>query len=109
MECFSKGYVNCRCGEIEVMIGGEWCVFCFMLGGFVELEMVFGLESLNDFVVCFLIGCLKVVDMICIIGVGLCGGGNLLLDEDVGEMEIEGGLVGVVRIVVELLFLVFGL
>ncbi len=32
--------------------------------------------------------------MIRIIGAGLRGGGNLLSDEDVGEMEIEGGLAG---------------
>ncbi len=46
--------------------------------------------------------------MIRIIGAGLRGGGNLLSDEDVGEMEIEGGLAGAARIVAELLLSAFG-
>lgn len=108
MERLSKGRANRRRGEIEAMIGGERRVLCLSLGGLAELETAFGAESLNDLAARFSTGRLKAADMIRIIGAGLRGGGNLLSDEDVGEMEIEGGLAGAARIVAELLLSAFG-
>jgi hypothetical protein len=105
---FSKGRANRRRGEIEAMIGGERRVLCLTLGGLAELETAFGTDSLNDLAARFSTGRLKAADMIRIIGAGLRGGGNLLSDEDVGEMEIEGGVAGAARIVAELLLSAFG-
>ena len=108
MERWSKGRANRRRGEIEAVIGGERRVLCLTLGGLAELETAFGSDSLNDLAARFSTGRLKAADMIRIIGAGLRGGGNLLSDEDVGEMEIEGGLAGAARIVAELLISAFG-
>ena len=108
MEGLIKGRANRRRGEIEAMIGGERRVLCLTLGGLAELETAFGAESLNDLAARFSTGRLKAADMIRIIGAGLRGGGNLLSDEDVGEMEIDGGLAGAARIVAELLLSAFG-
>ena len=108
MERFGKGRANRRRGEIEAMIGGERRVLCLTLGGLAELETAFGAESLHDLAARFSTGRLKAADMIRIIGAGLRGGGNLLSDEDVAEMEIDGGLAGAARIVAELLLSAFG-
>lgn len=108
MERLSKGRANRRRGEIEAMIGGERRVLCLTLGGLAELETAFGAESLNDLAARFSTGRLKAADMIRIMGAGLRGGGNLLSDEDLGEMEIEGGVAGAARIVAELLLSAFG-
>ncbi len=108
MDRLSKGRANRRRGEIEAMIGEERRVLCLTLGGLAELETAFGADSLNDLAARFSTGRLKAADMIRIIGAGLRGGGNLLSDEDVGEMEIEGGIAGAARIVAELLLSAFG-
>jgi hypothetical protein len=108
MDRLNKGRANRRRGEIEATIGGERRVLCLTLGGLAELETAFGAESLNDLAARFSSGRLKASDIIRIIGAGLRGGGNLLSDEDVGEMEIEGGLAGAARIVAELLLSAFG-
>jgi hypothetical protein len=108
MNALTKGRANRRRGEIEAVIGGERRVLCLTLGGLAELETAFGAESLNDLAARFSTGRLKAADMIRIIGAGLRGGGNLLSDEDVAELDIEGGLAGAARIVAELLLLAFG-
>ena len=108
MERLSKGRANRRRGEIEAMIGGERRVLCLTLGGLAELETAFGSDSLHDLAARFSTGRLKAADMIRILGAGLRGGGNLLSDEDVGELEIDGGVAGAARIVAELLLSAFG-
>ncbi len=95
-------------GEVEAEIGGERRILCLTLGGLAELETAFGAESLNDLAARFSSGRLKAADMIRIIGAGLRGGGNLISDDDLGLMEIEGGLAGAARIVTALLASAFG-
>jgi hypothetical protein len=46
--------------------------------------------------------------MIRLIGAGLRGGGNLLSDDEVAAMSIEGGILGYARIVGDLLAATFG-
>jgi hypothetical protein len=41
--------------------------------------------------------------MIAVLGAGLRGGGNLMSDEDVAELTLEGGIAGIARIVIALL------
>jgi len=108
MERLTKGRANRRRGEIEAVIGGERRVLCLTLGGLAELETAFGAESLHDLAARFSTGRLKAADMIRILGAGLRGGGNLLSDEDVAELEIENGLAGAARVVAELLLSAFG-
>ena len=93
---------------MEAVIGGEHRVLCLTLGGLAELETAFGAENLNDLAARFSSGNLKSADMIRIIGAGLRGGGNLLSDEDVGLMDIDGGIAGAAKIVAELLLSAFG-
>lgn len=107
MEGPVPGRANRRRGEVEAVIGGERRILCLTLGGLAELETAFGAESLNDLAARFSTGRLKAGDMIRIIGAGLRGGGNRLSDEDVAELEIEGGLTAAARIVAELLLSAF--
>ena len=46
--------------------------------------------------------------MIRILSAGLRGGGNLVSDEDVAEMSVEGGIAGLARLTGELLTATFG-
>lgn len=108
MDSLTKGRANRRRGEIEAMIGGERRVLCLTLGGLAELETAFGAESLNDLAARFSTGRLKAADMIRIIGAGLRGGGNLVSDEDVAALDVEGGIAGAARIVAGLLISAFG-
>ena len=107
MEGSPKHRANRRRGEIEAAIGGRTRVLCLTLGGLAELETAFGADNLNDLAARFATGRLKSTDIIRIIGAGLRGGGNLVSDDDVGAMEIEGGLAGAARIVTALLTATF--
>lgn len=102
------GRANKRRGEVEAVIGGERRVLCLTLGGLAELETAFEADNLNDLAARFSSGKLKADDMIRILGAGLRGGGNLFSDEDVGLMEIEGGISGAAKIVSALLLSAFG-
>ena len=89
------------------MIGGERRILCLTLGALAELETAFAAETLAALAERFSGGRLKALDIIRILGAGLRGGGNLLADEDVAMMEIDGGVPGAVAVVTELLMLTF--
>lgn len=99
--------VNLWCGEVVLVVDGEWCVMWLMLGVLVELEVVLEVESLIVLVEWFEGGWVWVVDVLVLLVVGLCGGG---WEGDVVWLvgvEIVGGLVVVVYVVVVLLVVVF--
>ena len=101
------GHANRRRGEVEAMIDGERRILCLTLGALAELETAFAAGDLNGLADRFSSGRLKAADMIRLIGAGLRGGGNLLSDEDVAAMSIEGGILEYARIVGDLLAATF--
>lgn len=101
------GRANRRRGEIEAVIDGERRILCLTLGALAELETAFAAEDLAGLGARFSAGRLKSADLIRILGAGLRGGGNLVSDEEVAEMTVEGGLAGFARIVADLLAATF--
>ena len=90
-------------GEIEVMINGERRILCLTLGALAELETAFAADNLMELAGRFAAGRLKASDMIAVLGAGLRGGGNLMSDEDVAVMNLDGGVTGMAKIVIALL------
>lgn len=90
------------------MIGGERRILCLTLGSLAELETAFAADNLLDLAARFSTGRLKAEDMIRILSAGLRGGGNLVSDEDVAVMSVEGGIAGLARLTGELLAATFG-
>ena len=97
------GRANRRRGEIEAIIDGELRILCLTLGALAELETAFAVDDLAGLGERFSAGRLKADDLIRILGAGLRGGGNLLDDEEVAGMSVDGGLAGFARIVADLL------
>ncbi|MEB2847139.1 gene transfer agent family protein [Endobacterium cereale] len=102
------GYANRRRGEIEAVLDGQRRILCLTLGALAELEAAFSVGDLSGLAERFSSGRLRAGDMIRLIGAGLRGGGNLLADEDVAAMSIDGGVAGYARIVGDLLEATFG-
>ena len=90
-------------GEVEAMIDGERRVLCLTLGALAELETAFAVDNLTELAAYFAAGRLKAQDLVRVIGAGLRGGGNLFPDEEVAQMNIEGGVAACARIATELL------
>ncbi|WP_438749455.1 gene transfer agent family protein [Pararhizobium sp. O133] len=95
-------------GEVEAVIDGERRILCLTLGSLAELETAFAADNLMALAARFSTGLLKAEDMIRILGAGLRGGGNLVSDEDVAGMGVEGGIAGLARLTGELLAATFG-
>jgi len=102
------GRANRHRGEVEAVIGGERRILCLTLGSLAELETAFAADNLMDLAARFSAGSLKAQDMIRILGAGLRGGGNLVCDDDVATMSVEGGLGGLARLTGALLAATFG-
>jgi hypothetical protein len=102
------GRANRRRGEIEAVIDGERRILCLTLAALAELETAFAVDDLTGLAARFAEGRLRALDLVRIIGAGLRGGGNLLSDEDVAAMSIEGGIYAYARVVAELLAATFG-
>lgn len=90
-------------GEVEAIIDGERRILCLTLGALAELETAFGVEDLGSLAAYFAQGRLKAKDLVRVIGAGLRGGGNLFPDEEVAQMNIDGGIAGSARIATALL------
>ncbi len=101
------GRANRRRGEVEAVIDGERRILCLTLGALAELETAFSVDDLTGLAARFSSGRLKAADMIRIIGAGLRGGGNLLTDDEVAAMGVEGGLSTYASIVGDLLTATF--
>lgn len=108
METRVKGRANRRRGEVEAIVGGERRILCLTLGALAELETSFAADNLAELAERFSGGRLKTQDLIRILGAGLRGGGNIISDEDVAALDIEGGVAGAVAVVTDLLALTFG-
>jgi hypothetical protein len=104
----SGARANRRRGEVEAVLDGERRILCLTLGALAQLETAFSVGDLSGLAERFSSGRLKAGDMICLIGAGLRGGGNILSDEDVAAMSIDGGVAGYARIVGDLLEATFG-
>lgn len=104
----ARGRANARRGEVEAVIGGRRRILCLTLGALAELETAFASETLSDLALRFSGGRLKTLDIVRIIGAGLRGGGNLLSDEDLLCLDIEGGVTAAADLVAALLAAAFG-
>jgi hypothetical protein len=101
------GRANRRRGEVEAVLDGERRILCLTLGALAELETAFAADDLNGLAARFSSGRLRAADMIRIIGAGLRGGGNLLSDDEVAAMSVDGGVVTYAGIVGDLLMATF--
>ena len=90
------------------MFDGERRILCLTLGALAELETGLGAESLTGLASRLSAGRMGARDLIAILSAGLRGGGNLLSDEDVALMRVDGGIEGAARLVGELLTVTFG-
>ncbi len=99
---------NRRRGEVEAIVDGRPRVLCLTLGALCELETAFAVADLPSLADRFATGRLSARDVACVFAAGLGGGGTPTRLEDVFEMHIEGGLLGVAGIVSDLLALTFG-
>lgn len=94
---------NIRRGEIEAVIDGERRILCLTLGALAELETAFGVDNIADLAKRFAGGGIGAHGIIAILGAALRGGGNLVDDDDVRDMQVEGGVEGAVRLTATLL------
>lgn len=94
---------NGRRGEVEAVIDGERRILCLTLGALAELETAFDVDNIADLAVRFGGGRIGAADLIAILGAGLRGGGNTVDDDDVRDMQVEGGVEGAVRLAARLL------
>lgn len=95
-------------GEISAKLDGRDWTLCLTLGALAELEDRFGSANLADLTQRFSGGTLKATDMMHVMAAGLRGAGHTLADEEVAEMQTEGGAVGYARIISDLLTATFG-
>ncbi|MCY1664168.1 gene transfer agent family protein [Rhizobium sp. SL86] len=103
-----NGRANRRRGEVEAMIDGERRILCLTLGALAELETAFGVPDLGALAARFSAGRVTATDLTRVIAAGLRGGGNLMSDEEVAAMHVEGGVTACVAIVSDLLEAAFG-
>jgi hypothetical protein len=95
-------------GEISAVIGGEEKVLCLTLGALAELEARLMAGDLTGLAERFAGGRVSARDLTAIIGAGLRGGGSAITDDDLAQMQIEGGLRGAAEIAARLLRATFG-
>ena len=95
-------------GEIDAEIGGRRRVLVLTLGALAELESAFAAGDLVALAERFGSGRLAATDLIRIIGAGLRGAGEAVVDDEVAAMTVENGAAGYVRIAAELIAATFG-
>lgn len=100
--------VNPHRGEIDAEIGDERRTLCLTLGALAELEARLQAGDLVGLSERFAEGRISARDLIAILGAGLRGGGNVISDEQLARMNIEGGLKGAAEIAALLLKVTFG-
>jgi hypothetical protein len=101
------GRANGRRGEVEAVIDGERRILCLTLGALAEIETALGVDNIGDLAARLAGGRIAAPDIIAILGAAFRGGGNLVADEDVAEMRVDGGVEGAVRLVATLLTTAF--
>ncbi len=95
-------------GEIEAEIGGARRTLILTLGALAELEAAFGADDLVALTERFGAGRMKAQDLIRILGAGLRGAGEVVSDDEVAQMEVDGGAQGYVGIAADLIAATFG-
>jgi Phage tail tube protein, GTA-gp10 len=100
--------VNKRRGEVAAELDGATYRLCLTLGALAELEATYAAEDLGALVERFSRGRLSALDMIRIVGAGLRGGGNDIVDDQVGKMQAADGIAGFAAVVADLLTTTFG-
>jgi hypothetical protein len=95
-------------GQISVEIAGKQWTMCLTLGALAELETAFGAANLSDLVDKIASGNPGSTQLIAIIGAGLRGGGHEVSNSEIAAWQFSGGLVGMVKIVGDLIAATFG-
>ncbi|MGI8527373.1 MAG: gene transfer agent family protein [Pseudolabrys sp.] len=95
-------------GEIEAEIGGARRRLVLTLGALAELEAAFGVDDMVALAERFGAGRLKAGDLLRIIAAGLRGAGETVSDDEVAQMEVDGGAPAYVRIAADLIAATFG-
>ncbi len=95
-------------GEIEAELGGVRRTLVLTLGALAELEDAFGADDLVALTERFGTGRLKARDLTRIIGAGLRGAGEMVSDDEVAQLSVDGGAQGYVRIAAALIAATFG-
>ncbi len=99
---------NRRRGEVAAIVDGRPVTLCLTLGALCELEAAFAVDDLARLADRFAQGRLSARDVARIFAAGLSGGGTPTTSEDVFAMHVDGGLLGAVAVVSDLLALTFG-
>jgi hypothetical protein len=99
---------NRRRGEVAAIVDGRPVKLCLTLGALCELEAAFAVDDLARLADRFAEARLSARDVARIFAAGLTGGGTPATLEDVFAMHVEGGLLGIVAVVSDLLALTFG-
>jgi hypothetical protein len=94
---------NARRGEVEAVIDGRRRILCLTLGALAEIETAFGVDNIADLVGRISGEKLGSTEMIAILGAALRGGGNIVADEDVADMRVDGGVDAAIGLVARLL------
>jgi len=95
-------------GETTATIDGEQRILCLTLGALAELETAYGADGLTGLCKRLSVGHFSADDLIRIIGAGLRGGGNVVSNNDVASMSIDGGVPETARIAARLIISTFG-
>lgn len=96
-------FANKHRGEITAEIEGQAYRLCLTLGALAELETAFGDTDLLALVERFEQGKISAHDAILIIGAGLRGAGHIITNDELANLQINGGAGGYLRLVVDLL------
>jgi hypothetical protein len=100
---------NRRRGEVAAVLSGRERTLCLTLGALAELETAFGADDLIALAGRFEGGKLSARDIIRVIGCGLRGGGEIVGDDEVAALRIDGGAAGFARLAAELIGVTFGM
>ena len=100
---------NRRRGEVAAVLSGRERTLCLTLGALAELEAAFGADDLVALAGRFEGGRPSARDIIRIVGCGLRGAGEIVGDEEVAALRIDGGAAGFARLAAELIGATFGM
>ncbi len=95
-------------GEVPARFDGRDYTLCLTLGALAELEDAFDADDLGALTERFGTGRLRAADMLRVLGAGLRGAGFTISDDELAEMQVEGGALGYARLVADLLTATFG-
>lgn len=98
---------NAARGEVEIVLDGERHAMRLTLGALAELEGRVPSGGLAGLAERFESGGFSSLDLIRLLGAGLRGAGAAISDEDVGRMQVAGGVVAAARAGARLLQLTF--